>query len=116
MTAMTSLSALALCMFISLAMAATLFVAISAPLRAFIAKMCPGPEGVGFWLRFTIVMLFLSPLFVSVSFGLPPTVQLKVLEVGEVVQRAVTASLVGAFLAMVGIGFWVSSLARRAPR
>lgn len=112
---MTSLQALAVCAGISLVLSVLLVVAIAAPLRSFIERLCPGPEAVGFWSRFTLVMLFLSPLFVAVSFGLPSAAALRGLEAGELIQRAVTASIVGAFLAMLGIGLWVSSLARRAP-
>jgi hypothetical protein len=111
----SSLHALGTCAVISLVVSTTLFLAISRPLRAFIERVCPGPEGVAFWLRFTVVMLFLSPLFVAVAFGLPPASQIKTLEAGELIQRAVTSSLVGAFLAMIGIGLWVSSLARKTP-
>lgn len=112
---MGSLHALAVCAAISLMVSAILFLAISRPLRAFIERACPATEGVNFWLRFTVVMLFLSPLFVTVAFGLPPAAQIRLLEVGELIQRATTSSLVGAFLAMIGIGLWVSSLARRTP-
>jgi hypothetical protein len=112
---MTSLQALAACVGISVLVSGILIAAIARPLRAFIERMCPGPEAVGFWSRFTLIMLFLSPLFVSLVFGLPVSTALHGLEVGEIIRRVVTASLVGAFLAMLGIGFWVSSLARRAP-
>ena len=112
---MTSVQALVICAGISLALSVILLVTIAQPLRAFIQRLCPGPEAVGFWSRFTLVMLFLSPLFVAVTFGLPSSRLLPETDLGEVVQRAVTSSIVGAFLAMLGIGVWISSLARRAP-
>jgi len=34
---------------------------------------------------------------------------------GQLVQRAVTTSIVGAFLTMLGIRIWVSALANRIP-
>jgi len=112
---MTSLQALAVSAGISILLSIILLAAISRPLRAFIERVCPGPEAVNFWSRFTAVMLVLSPLFVAVAFGLPSASRLQTLETGEVIQRAVTSSLVGAFLATLGIGLWISSLARRAP-
>ena len=112
---MTSLEALLACIGVSLLVSFALVAAISRPLRAFIERICPGPEAVGFWSRFTVVMLFLSPLFASLAFGLPGGAILMALEAGEIIQRVVTASLIGAFLAMLGIGLWVSSLARRTP-
>jgi hypothetical protein len=112
---MTSVQALAICAGISVALSVVLLVAIAQPLRAFIQRLCPGPEAVGFWSRFTLVMLFLSPLFVAVAFGLPTGRALEETDMGELIQRAVTTSIVGAFLAMLGIGFWISSLTRRAP-
>ncbi len=112
---MTSIQALAICVGISIALSIVLLISISKPLRGFIERLCPGPEAVGFWSRFTLVMLFLSPLFVAVTFGLPPTRLLPETDLGEMIQRAVTSSIIGAFLAMLGIGVWISSLARRAP-
>ena len=109
---MSSLQALLIGISTSLLTGATLQAAIARPLRAFIASMCPEPESVAFWLRFTIVMLFLSPLFVTVAFGLPAPATW--LDPVEIVQRTIASSLVAAFVTMIGIGLWISSLARRA--
>jgi hypothetical protein len=111
----TSVQALAICAGTSIALSIILLIAIAQPLRAFIQRLCPGPEAVGFWSRFTLVMLFLSPLFVAVAFGLPHPRLLPETGLGELIQRAVTTSIIGAFLAMLGIGLWISSLMRRAP-
>src|SRR6185312_15157645 len=100
---MTSLQALTLCLAISLSFSTILVVAITRPLRNLIARLCPGPEAPTFWLRFTLVMLFLSPLFVAVAFGLPAPARLAKIQIGELVQLLVTASLVGAFIAMFGL-------------
>ena len=113
---MTSLQALGIGLSASVATGTVLLAAISGPLRAFIGTMCPQPESVGFWLRFTVVMLFLSPLFVTVTFGLPASDMLGAIDMGELVQRSVSSSLVGAFMAMIGIGLWISSLTRRLPQ
>ncbi len=112
---MTSLQALAICAGISIALSVILVFAIAAPLRAFIQRLCPGPEAVGFWSRFTLVMLFLAPLFVCMAFGLPSGQTLQEADSGHLIQRAITTSVIGAFLAMLGIGIWISSLMRRTP-
>lgn len=112
---MNSVQALAICAGISLSLSVILLITIAGPLRSFIQRLCPGPEAVSFWSRFTLVMLFLSPLFVAVAFGLPSGQALEETDTGELIQRAVTASIIGAFLAMLGIGLWISSLMRRAP-
>ena len=111
---MNSLQALGICLITSFVTISILFAAISRPLSAFIESLCPGQESVRFWLRFTIVMLFLAPLFFTVTFGLPHGRAIPSLEVGQIVQRAVTATLIGAFLAMISTGMWISSMARRA--
>jgi hypothetical protein len=111
----TSIQALAICAGISIALSVILLFAIAAPLRTFIQRLCPGPEAVGFWSRFTLVMLFLAPLFVALAFGMPPPRLLGETDLGGMIQRAVTTSIIGAFLAMLGIGLWISSLMRRAP-
>jgi hypothetical protein len=58
-------------------------------------------------------MLFLSPLFCSLAFGLPPASLLQDMDFGHLFQRAVTSAIVGAFLVMLAIGIWVSAMARR---
>jgi hypothetical protein len=112
---MTSLEALGICAIISLALSVGLIAVIAGPLRALMERVCPGPSAVAFWQRFTLIMLFLSPLFIAVTFGLPSSEFLKTIDAGEMIRRAVVSSIVGAFLAMLGMGLWVSSLIRRAP-
>jgi hypothetical protein len=111
----TSLEALAIVAVISLVVSALLCAAIFQSLQALLGKICPGPEVVTFWTRFTLIMLFLSPLFVATAFGLPPATLTAKMDPGDLLQRVTVATLVGAFLAMLGMGLWVSALIRRAP-
>lgn len=110
---MTSIQSLGVCLSISISISAILLAAISRPLGGFVVKVCPDRESIGFWLRFTQVMLVLAPLFFAVTFGLPPSSSMKTLEAGQIIQRSVTSTLIGAFLAMLVTGLWVSSMARR---
>jgi hypothetical protein len=112
---MTSLHALGLCTAVSLLVSAALITAIREPLRDFIARACPGLPSQAFWLRFTTIMLVLSPLFIAVTWGIPRQQRLRLMEFGELIQNIATASLVGAFLSMLVMGLWVSSLSRRIP-
>ncbi len=112
---MTSLEALGVCVVISLVLSIGLVAVIAGPLRALMERVCPGPSAVAFWQRFALIMLFLSPLFIAVTFGLPSSEALRSIDAGEMIRRAVVGSIVGAFLAMLSMGLWVSSLIRRAP-
>jgi hypothetical protein len=113
---MTSLQALTLATVVSLVLSTVLSLVIYRPLRAVLFKVCAGEEAVQFWLRFSVTMLFLSPLFVSIVFGLPSAPQALAQNVGALFQGIVATALVGTFLSMLGMGLWVSTLIRRAPR
>jgi drug/metabolite transporter (DMT)-like permease len=112
---MTSLESLAITAVVSLLLSAALCAAIYRPLQALLAKICPDSEAIHFWARFTLIMLVLSPLFVAVAFGLPPAEMTQKMDAGVLLQRIIAAALIGAFLAMLGMGLWVSALIRRAP-
>ncbi|MBS0376743.1 MAG: hypothetical protein JSR73_19375 [Proteobacteria bacterium] len=112
---MTSLEALALALGVSIALGLAVTLVLFRPLQALLARVCPGHEAVAFWERFTILMLFLSPVFVSVVWGVPPRKILDAEDTGAVLQTIITSGLVGIFLAVLGMGIWVSALIRRAP-
>jgi len=111
---MNSMQTLGICMSISLATSLVLLKSLSQPLRAFIGSLCSDATSTEFWLRFTIVMLFLVPLLSTLSFGTPRAYMAESFDGGELIRRAVTATLTGEFFAVIGMGFWISSLARRA--
>ncbi len=113
---MTSLQALSIATLVSLALSTVLSLVIFRPLRALLFKVCAGEEAVHFWLRFSVTMLFLSPLFISIAFGLPSAQQESVQNAGALFQGILATALVGSFLSMLGMGLWVSTLIRRAPR
>ena len=112
---MTSLEALATAVAVSLVLSLVLSLAIFRPLQLLLRRACSGAEAVVFWERFTLIMLFLSPLFVSIVWGLPPAVTIPSVDSGSIVQRIISTGLVGAFLAMLGMGFWVAALVRATP-
>jgi len=112
----TSLNALLLALGISISVAAALAAAMLRPLNGLLRKYCPSDEAVHFWSRFTLVMMFLSPLFVSLVWGLPTPDVVAKTESGALIQRLISTNLVGAFLAMLGMGIWVSSVLPRGPQ
>jgi hypothetical protein len=77
-------------------------------LTGFAFEICPvaGPLK-----RESRALLFLSPLFVSIVFGLPGQ-ELR----QNPLQQIIATALFGSFLSMLGMGLWVSALIRRAPR
>lgn len=117
---MSTLQWLSIGVFISIATSSILFVAISRPLSSFIRSLCPDGESERFWLRFTMVMLFLVPLFFALTVYLPNPDIVNVggypASTGWVVQRMMRATVLGAFGSMICTGLWISSLARRALR
>jgi hypothetical protein len=113
---MSSLQALGLATMVSVGMSTVLCLVIYRPLRALLRHVCPGEEAVHFWARFSVTMLFLSPLLVSIVFGLSGTQQAAGPNQGPLLQQIVSTALFGSFLSMLGMGLWVSALIRRAPR
>ena len=110
---MSALNGLFLSLAISAALGMALYLAIRSPLRAMLLKSCAGDETVAFWSRFTLIMLFLAPTFLSLIAGLPPSDLIAKTDPSALIVRLATASIVGGFLAMLGMGLWVASLANR---
>jgi hypothetical protein len=87
--------------------------AIRRPLTKMLEQNCPANDTVHFWGRFTQVMLLLSPIFVAISFGLPAGEVMPKTDAASLLVRIITSSLSGGFLALLGMGFWVASIARQ---
>jgi hypothetical protein len=95
---------------VSIGISATLAVVILRPTRKVLERLCPTQEGVSFWTRFTVLMLFLGPLIVTLVFGVPSGVVASNLIAAELLVRVFTAALVGAFLTLAGIGLRLGTL------
>lgn len=64
-----------------------------------------------FWTRFTVLMLYLGPLLVTLIFGVPYSSELSLkLTTTDVMVRVVSAALVGSFLTLGGIGLRIGTL------
>jgi hypothetical protein len=101
---MSSLQAMAIAIAVSVSISSILVVGLIQPLRSLLQRVCPGPEGENFWARFTVLMLYLSPLLIALVF-----------DIGQVVQKVLPAALFGAFAALGGIGLRMATL-RTPPR
>jgi hypothetical protein len=92
------LIALGVCLLLS----TTLVLILGKPLRIMLASLCEGGEAIRFWSAFTAVMLYLSPLLVTLLVqainddGSAPLVQ--------ALRVAMTTAVLGAFLALGGVG------------
>ena len=107
---MNALQAMAIAIAISACVSTILVAGLITPLRAVLRRVCPGPEGENFWVRFTVLMLYLSPLLIALVFGVPYSRELVQLDAGELAQRVLSSALFGAFAALGGIGLRMATL------
>ena len=54
---------------VSLVLSSVISLVILPPTRAPLRRLCPLEDAVAFWTRFTVLMLFLGPLLVTLIFG-----------------------------------------------
>jgi hypothetical protein len=95
---------------VSLALSTVLALIILPPTRAVLRRLCPADDAVAFWTRFTVLMLFLGPLIVTLIFGVPYSDFSVKLSATDLVVRVISAALVGAFLTLGGIGLRIATL------
>ena len=112
---MSALMAIGFATVVSLVISTALSLVIYRPLQALLTKVCTGEEAVQFWARFTLTMLFLAPLLVSIGLGVPSDTVASQQSLGSLVQQVLTTTLFGSFATMLGMGLWVSALIRRLP-
>jgi hypothetical protein len=110
---MSALQAMTIAIAVSVCVSTILVAGLLTPLRAVLRRVCPGPEGENFWTRFTVLMLYLSPLLVALVFGVPYSTDS--LDSGQLAQRVLSSALFGAFAALAGIGMRMGTL-RTPPR
>ena len=95
---------------VSFALSAILSWIILPPTRSVLRRVCPAEDAVAFWSRFTLLMLFLGPLIVTLIFGVPYSALYFKLTPADQVLRVVSAALVGAFLTLGGIGLRIGTI------
>lgn len=87
--------------------------ALSRPLHAVLSDICETERRSRFWLRFTNLMLFLTPLLTVILFGMDGTpVPFDQVDV-TIVRRVLGSTLTGLFVALLGIGFKITRVPSR---
>jgi hypothetical protein len=88
---------------LSLVISSALVAAIAKPLRALLEHLCPGVNAASFWVAFTAVMLYITPLLFAAW-----TVDTNLYSVVKIVKAALSAELFGAFAALLVIGYQIA--------
>jgi hypothetical protein len=95
---------------LSIAVAVSLFLStfistvLMKPLRGVLNQLCPGSDATRFWMSFTTVMLYVTPLLFTVLF-LGPVI---VTDMVNIVRTALAASLFGSFAALLVVGYQIA--------
>jgi len=95
---------------VSLVLSSVISLVILPPTRALLRRLCPLEDTVAFWTRFTVLMLFLGPLLVTLIFGVPYSELSSKLTATDLIVRVINAALVGSFLTLGGIGLRIGTL------
>lgn len=85
------------------------------PTQGILQSICPTGQGVTFWTRFTVLMIVLGPLLVTLIFGVPSSAVAARLDGLDLIIRALTSALVGGFVTVAGIGLRIATLRPQSP-
>lgn len=108
---MTS-TVLGIALAVSLTLSTILVVVLTQPLRLVLSSLCERSEGVSFWVAFTALMLYLTPLLVTVVRSGRSYLEFALL--AEVVRASLTAAVIGAFLALLPVAWQISQTRPRS--
>lgn len=108
---MTQLLALSIAVGVSLFLSTLISVVMSKPLRGVLNQLCPGSDATSFWMSFTTVMLYVTPLLFTLLF----LATVIAADVVNIVRTALAASLFGSFAALLVVGYQIAR-GRPAPR
>ena len=100
---MQNITALALAVLVSLGFSTIVVVVITEPLRTILRQLCLDGDASAFWVSFTNVMLFMTPLLFSL---MTANVWYPVLV--NTLKTALTSSLFGGFAALLVVGIQIS--------
>jgi hypothetical protein len=100
---MENITALALAVVVSLTFSTIVAVVITGPLRTMLRQLCLEGNASAFWVSFTNVMLYITPLLFTV---LSANVWSPILV--DTLKSALTASLFGGFAALLVVGIQIS--------
>lgn len=100
---MEQLTALVIAVLVSLSLSTIVAVVITGPLRSVLRQLCLEANGTAFWIPFTNVMLYVTPLLFTMLFAnvLCPTLV-------DTLKTAMATSLFGGFAALLVVGIQIS--------
>lgn len=110
---MTSATVLITALAVSLALSTILVVVLVKPLRLVLSTLCERGEGIPFWVAFTSLMLYLTPLFITVV--RQGGAHLEAESVAEIVRMSLSTAVLGAFVALLPVGWQIATARPRAP-
>jgi hypothetical protein len=87
--------------------------AIYQPLHRLLEAVCPLGFTAQFWTRAAVTVIYLLPLWVVLTFGLPDLNRVELYSAGEVARRALSATSFALVAIVIATGLRLSSL--RAP-
>jgi hypothetical protein len=105
------LNALALAISISLIISTIVTVVMTEPLRIVLRQLCLDSNSTAFWIPFTTVMFYVTPMLFTLLFE--STIVWP--ELGNTLRTALAASLFGSFAALLVVGYQIAR-ARPAVR
>ena len=101
---MSQLVALSIAVTVSLFLSTSISVVMMRPLRGVLNQLCPGSDATRFWMSFTTVMLYVTPLLFTLLF-LGTVIAADVV---NIVRTALAASLFGSFAALLVVGYQIA--------
>jgi hypothetical protein len=108
---MSPILALSIAIAVSLMLSAIVAVVMTGPLRGVLKQLCLNSDASAFWIPFTTVMFYVTPLLFTVLFESTVVP----LELVGIVRTALASSLFGAFAALLVVGYQIAG-ARQSPR
>jgi hypothetical protein len=100
---MGQITALVLAVLVSLSFSTLVALVITGPLRAVLRQLCLEDNASAFWIPFTTVMLYITPLLFTVLFLNVLTPSLV-----DTLRIALASSLFGGFAALLVVGYQIS--------
>ena len=110
---MNQTSALVTVIAISVFLSSITVFAIYQPLHRLLEAVCPLGFTAEFWTRAAVTVIYLMPLWVVLTFGLPDLNRVEFYSAGEVARRALSATSFALVGIVIATGLRLSSL--RAP-
>ena len=98
---------------VSVGVSTIVVIALRGPLSSVLESLCEGAEGVRFWAVFTVLMLYITPLFFALLFAVPGVGGEAGVTLSQAFTRSLSSVLGGLLVALLAVGWQISRLSRR---